>query len=131
MDAYIVNNILNNALNAATILLSEDHHLVEAISAARRGRFWFRPEYDMELVEVSAHLNAVELEAHSAANLCANAGLPALADCCKRIAHRVSVANRNGTDDTCAVADLSRLTTAGQEELDIQSDLHAESISRI
>jgi hypothetical protein len=111
------------ALDAACHLLTEDHHLVEALSASRRGRFWFRPDYDMEIVEVSKHLDALELEAHKAANLCANSGLPTLADCCRKIAHRIAVARRNGVDDCTAMPDLSKLTTAGMDALEHATDL--------
>ena len=122
-----------DALDAATVLLTEDRYLVEALSACRRGRVLFRPDYDygQESRDVSEHLEAVELEAQSASNMCANSGLVELANWCKRISDRISLARRQGTDDTCAVADLSRLTTAGQEELDIQCDEYASDSSRI
>ena len=120
-----------DALDVAAVLLTEDRYLVEALSACRRGRVWFRPDYDQESKDVLEHLEAVELEAQTASNMCANAGLIELANSCKRISDRISLARRQGTDDTCAVADLSRLTTAGQEELDIQCDEYASNSSRI
>lgn len=121
---------LDDALSAACVLLTEDHWLVEALSAARRDRPWFRPDYDRELIETSAHLDAVELEADTAANMCANTGLPALADCCRKIANRIGLAKRQGTDDTCAIADLARLTGPAVEELDRASDEYAAGCSR-
>ena len=120
-----------DALDAAAVLLNEDRYLVEALSACRRGRVWFRPDYDQEPRDVSEHLEAVEMEAQSASNMCANAGLVELDNACKRISDRISMARRQGPDDTCAVADLSRLTTAGREELDIQCDEYASNSSRI
>ena len=120
-----------DALDAACVLLTEDRYLVQALSACRRGRGMFQPDYEQEPKDVSEHLEAVELEAQSASNMCANAGLVELANSCKRISDRIRLARRQGTDDTCAVADLSRLTTAGQEELDIQCDEYASNSSRI
>ena len=108
---------LTAALNAACVLLTEDHHLVEAFSASRRGRVWFRPDYDRDLVETSAHLDAKELMADQAANRCANVGLTALADCCQKVAQRIALAKRQGTDDRDAVPDMSRLTTTAREAL--------------
>ena len=120
-----------DALDSAAVLLTEDRYLVKALSACRRGRVMFRPDYEQEPKDVSEHLEAVEMEAQTASNMCANAGLVELANSCKRISDRISLARRQGTDDTCAVADLSRLTTAGQEELDIQCDEYASHSSRI
>jgi hypothetical protein len=114
------------ALNAATILLTEDRQMPEALSACRRGRSFFRHDYTFDLIDVADHLNAVELEADKAANLCANAGLPALAELCKRVANRISLARRQGTDDCDALADLSKLTTAGVEALDAAEEIAAE-----
>ena len=108
---------LESALGAACALLTEDRKLIEAFAASRRGRGWFLDNYTFERIDVSDHLDSVEVEAQAAANLCANAGLPTLADCCKRIADRIALANRQGTDDCDALPDVSRLTTAGREAL--------------
>jgi len=114
-----------DALNAATILLTEDRQMVEALSASRRGRSLFRHDYAFGLVDVVDHLTAVELEADKAANLCANAGLVALAELCKRVANRIGLAKREGIFDRSALADLSKLTTAGREALDAAEEIAA------
>lgn len=108
---------LTDALNQACSLLTEDHHLVEAFDASRRGCVLFRPEYDLEEVETAAHLDAIELMADQAANRCANVGLSALADCCQKVAQRIAMAKRQGTDDRDAVPDMSRLTITAREAL--------------
>lgn len=118
------------ALNAATILLNEDHQMPDALSACRRGRLFFRDEWTFDLVDVADHLTAVELEADKAANFCANAGLVALAEICKRVANRIGLAKRQGTDDCDALADLSKLTTAGREALDAAEEI-AEQYTRV
>jgi hypothetical protein len=108
---------IDAALDAACVLLTEDHFLVEAFSACRRGRVWFRPGCLRDQVEVDAHLDKVELEASNAANLCANAGLSALAECCTKIANRVSLAKRQGTCDCDATVDLQSLTCEARRYL--------------
>ena len=119
---------LDQALTAACVLLTKDHFLVEALSAARRGRVWFRPDeyFEFNSIETAAHLDKVEMEATHAANMCANVGLTALANCCKKIADRILLAKRQGTDDCDALADLSKLTTAGRDALDAAEEIAAE-----
>lgn len=117
---------LDAAITAATILFTEDHYLVEALSAARRGRVWFRPDYDMDLVEVSAHLGKVAAEADEAACLCYVAGLYDLSRLCERIAQRITLAKHAYTADITAIPDLSRLTVAGRDALDAAEEIAAE-----
>lgn len=112
-----INAAVNAALNAAHVLLTEDHHLVEALAASRRGRTWARLEYDRDRVEVSAHLDSVEMEAVKASNLCADAGLTALADWCEKIANRISLAKREGDRDRIAEDELKVLTCQGRQAL--------------
>ena len=117
---------IEKALNAATALLTEDHFLVEAISAAKSGRVWFRPDYDRELVEVSVHLSKVAAQADEAACLCYVAGLHELSRLCERFAQRIALAKHTGTADVVAIPDLSRLTVAGRDALDAAEEIAAE-----
>lgn len=124
---------MDEALNAAAVLLTEDRFMVEALSASRRGRAWFIRDdgFDDSPIATAEHLHKVELEATVASNMCANNGLQALADACRRIANRIYEAQMNGPDDCRALPDLSKLVTIAVDALDKATDEHAESITRV
>lgn len=119
---------LDQALNAACVLLTEDHSLLECLTAIQRKRHWFRPEDDFSLdpMIVADHMDAVELEATSAATLCSDAGLTALAGVCTQIANRVALAKRMGAGDRSALSDLQRITSDGRIKLDASCDIASE-----
>jgi len=108
------------ALNAATILLTEDHHLVEALHALSKGRQWFRPDYDQELIEVEAHLSKVADEACTAWMACRSAGLDNLAKACGRIDMILRHACAIGPKGAAGCkGDLIMQTQHGKESLDV------------
>ena len=110
----------DKALTLATVLLTEDHFSVEALEAHAKGRQWFRPDYDRELVEVEVHLAKIADEACTAWMSCRFAGLTHLAELCEKIDLRIRRACSVGPKDAReCVAELSRLTTAGREALDV------------
>lgn len=111
------------ALDAACDLLTTDLLLVEALEAYADGKDWFYPTYDRADVEVEVHLLKVADQALDAQCKCHFAGLTNLAEYCARIDLRLRrICAIGGKDAMEGMAEISRLTKAGQEALNVAMD---------
>jgi HPt (histidine-containing phosphotransfer) domain-containing protein len=114
------------ALNAATVLFTEDHSLVEALKALQSGKWTFIPDKAYgslaPALDTTEHLADLADEAWNVTELCNAAGLTALAGLAKRLdqsIRKVLVDPRTVRD---SLAGFSMLTTDARITLDAEED---------
>ena len=123
------------ALDLATVLLTDDHLMAEALEAHGKGHLWFYLPGGGDLIALDVHLEEVAYEAAAVRSACRFAGLSDLADICEKIDLRICKTCVIGkTDAAACLADIKTLTTAGREALDApewrwQNTLHKPSLT--